>query len=287
VQWIERTVPSDGDELARYFSEERTQAVPLTSTAMGSYIALLEEAGPVTQDHEILIALQLDGRRVWRAVRRKAQQGAARRPSRERLDLSAGELLLHEGSTLAQRLETADVRVEGALSPNMYARAIRDAYDPYARVGRARLQAVDPDRDGLDAANAWPVAAREGWDRYRADSGVHAAYWISGWPHIDVGATFLSPLLMQTPVLRTVSVVLEPIAPSRSTREVEAAMTKDAAEEDFRARREPPGVGPARCGPAPPTTHPERVRNSGGQPARAPAETPPTLSPRQRRPMRQ
>jgi hypothetical protein len=237
VQWIERTVPSDGDELARYFSDERDQAVPLTSTAMGSYIALLEEAGPVTQDHEILIVLQLDGRRMWRAVRRTAQRGGARRPSRERLDLGAGELLLREGSTLAQRLETADVRVEGAMSPGMYARAIRDAYDPYGRVGRARLQTIDPDRDGLDAANAWPVAAREGWDRYHTDSGVHATYWISGWPRIDVGATFLSPLLMQTPVLRTVSVVLEPIAPSRSTREVEAAMTQDTAEEDFRARR--------------------------------------------------
>jgi hypothetical protein len=119
----------------------------------------------------------------------------------------------------------------------MYARAIRDAYDPYGRAGRARLQAADPDRDGLDAANSWPVATREGWDRYRADSGIHAAYWISGWPRIDVGATFLSPLLMQTPVLRTVSVVLEPVPASRSTRDAEAAMTKDTAEEDFRTRR--------------------------------------------------
>jgi hypothetical protein len=237
VQWIERTVPSDGNELARYFADEREEAVPLEASSMRSYIALLEAADPVTQDHEILIAVQLAGRRVWRAVRRRAQERAVRRPSRAQLDLAAGDLLVREGAALAQRLETADVRVEGALSPGMYARAIRDAYDPYGRVRRGRLQAADPHRDGVDAANAWPVAASEEWDHYRSDSALHATYWVAGWPRIDVGATFLSPLLMQTPVLRTVSVVLEPIAPSRSVRDVEAAMTKDVAEEDFRARR--------------------------------------------------
>lgn len=180
-------MPSDGDEVARYLQEERDTTVPLASSSVASYIELLESAGAVTQDHELFAALQLDARRAWRQVKRlgKGDQGAC-------------ALLMRELEMLAERLVAADVQVQGALRPRMLARAIRDAYDPYGRTYRNRLAAVAADHDGVHPANAWPLAADAAWSDYRTDSAIHATYWIAEWPRIDVGATFLSPLLMQT-----------------------------------------------------------------------------------------
>jgi len=59
---------------------------------------------------------------------------------------------------------------------------------------------------------------------------------VSQWPRIDVGATFLAPLLMQTNVLRSVAVCMEPVPPSQAIRKVEAARTSDVADEETRRR---------------------------------------------------
>lgn len=226
LQWIERTVPSDGDQVARYLQEERDPTVPLATTSVASYIELVESAGAVTQDHELFVALQVDAKKAWRQVKRlgKGDQGAV-------------ALLLRELETLAERLVAADVQVEGALRPRMLARVIRDAYDPYGRTFRNRLAAVSPDQAGTSPGQAWPLAADASWSEYRTDSAVHATYWVAQWPRIDVGATFLAPLLMQTNVLRSVSTVMEPVAPSIAIRKVEAARTTDIADEHTRARQ--------------------------------------------------
>lgn len=225
LQWVERMVPADGDLIASYLQEERDTTVPLVSSSVASYIELVESAGAVTQDHELFLALQLDARRAWRQVKRLG-----------RGDAGAIALLLRELETLAEHLTAAQVQVQGALRPRMLARAIRDAYDPYGRTHRNRLAAISPTQAGLSPAGAWPVASDESWAHYRTDSALHATYWIAQWPRIDVGATFLAPLLMQAQVLRSVAVVMEPVAPSLAIRKVEAARTTDIADEQTRAR---------------------------------------------------
>ncbi|MGH8918003.1 MAG: SCO6880 family protein, partial [Actinomycetes bacterium] len=95
---------------------------------------------------------------------------------------------------------------------------------------------LDPAHAGVDPGQAWPVAADASWGSYRTDSALHATYWVAQWPRIDVGATFLAPLLMQTNVLRSVATVMEPVAPSVAIRKVEAARTTDIADEQTRAR---------------------------------------------------
>lgn len=224
LQWIERTVPSDGDQVARYLQEERDPAVPLATSSVASYIELVESAGSVTQDHELFVAVQIDAKKAWRQVKRlgKGDEGAV-------------ALLLRELETLAERLVAADVQVQGALRPRMLARVIRDAYDPYGRTFRNRLAAVSPDQAGTPPGQAWPLAADATWREYRTDSALHATYWVAQWPRIDVGATFLAPLLMQTNVLRSVATVMEPVPPSVAIRKVEAARTTDIADEQTRA----------------------------------------------------
>ena len=126
--------------------------------------------------------------------------------------------------------------VLGALSPGQLARALRTAFDPYARAELAALEAADPDRDGLAEAGAWPLGARECWDHYRSDGALHATYWIGAWPRIDVSPMFMDALLGHSSSVRTVAVTFEPLAADRSTREVEAAITRDRADRELRHR---------------------------------------------------
>ncbi len=220
LQWIERTAPAQGDELARWLHGERDPAVPLRGTPMiESYLELIGTTAKVTQEHEILLAVQIDARRV-----RDRGKGAPERA------------LIEQTERIAQGLEAAEVSVLGALSSAALARALRTAFDPYCRSELAALEAADPDRRGLAEANAWPLGAHEGWDHYRTDGALHATYWIGAWPRVDVSPLFMDALLGRSSAVRTVAVTFEPVPPQRSTREVEAAVTRDRADRELRHR---------------------------------------------------
>jgi hypothetical protein len=220
IQWIERTAPAQGDELARWLHAEHDPAVPLRGAPLiESYLELIGTTARVTQEHELLLAVQVDARRV-----------------RERGPDAAMQALIEETERVAQGLQAADVVVLGALSTGQLARALRTAFDPYARAELAALETADPERDGLAEDNAWPLGAREAWDHHQSDGAVHATYWIGGWPRIEVSPMFMDALLGRSSAVRTVAVTFEPISAQRSTREVEAAITRDHADRELRAR---------------------------------------------------
>jgi hypothetical protein len=128
------------------------------------------------------------------------------------------------------------VSVLGALGAGQLARTLRTAFDPYGRAELATLEAADRSRSGLAEANAWPLGTSEAWDHYRSDGAVHATHWVGGWPRVDVSPMFMDALLSRSSAVRTVAVTFEPIAPERSTRDVEAAVTRDRADHDLRSR---------------------------------------------------
>ncbi|MGH3042358.1 MAG: SCO6880 family protein [Gaiellaceae bacterium] len=229
IQWVERTVPADGDEIGRYLGEAWDRgSVPLESLAMHSYLDLVGSAPAVTKDHELFVCLQIDAKRAWRQIKRTGgRQGA---------DAGACAVLLRELEVLGERLTTADVRVIGALRPGMVASAIRVAFDPWSRPGLARLRSADRERDGIDDVAAWPTATEATWATYRTDGALHATYWIASWPRTDVGAAFLSPLLLHAQMVRAAAVTIEPISPLRAIREVESARTGDLADQELRGR---------------------------------------------------
>ena len=219
IQWIERTAPAQGDELARWLHHQRDPSVPLRGTPMiESYLELIGTTTRATQEHEVLITVQIDARRV--ADRNGAGASA----------------LIEETERVAQGLEAADVTVLGAVSPGQLARTVRTAFDPYARAELAAVEAAEPGREGLAEANAWPLGGREQWEHYCSDGAVHATFWIGGWPRVDVSPMFMDALLGRSNVVRTVAVTFEPIAPERSTREAEAAVTRDRADRELRHR---------------------------------------------------
>jgi hypothetical protein len=219
IQWIERTAPAQGDELARWVHAERDPSIPLRGTPLiDSYLELIGTTARVSQEHEILLAVQIDARSV-----RGDGEAAIR-------------TLIEESERIAHGLQNAEVTVLGALTAGQLARALRTAFDPYARAELAALETADPERDGLTAANAWPLGARESWDHYQSEGALHATYWIGAWPRVDVSPMFMDALLGRSSIVRTVAVTFEPVAPGRSTREIEAAITQDQADRELRRR---------------------------------------------------
>jgi hypothetical protein len=223
LQWVERTVPDDGDALGRDLRARRVAAAD--SASVRSYVAVLDDAGPVSTHHEVLLAVQLTPRRAARAMRR----------TRAGKDEAACRVLAEQVARLARRLHRADVRVlDGGLSPRMVARALRLAVDPAARPQLSRRALHHPDAAGVEAANAWPLAADTSWRWHRTDSAVHATYWIAEWPRVPVGPDFLAPLLLFTGVHRTVAVTMEPVGQGLAIREAEHARTTELADQQLR-----------------------------------------------------
>jgi hypothetical protein len=217
IQWVERTAPAQGDELARWLHDEHDPAVPLRGTPMiESYLELIGTTARVTQEHEILVAVQID-----------VHRGRVEDPQRA---------VVEQAERVANGLEAAEVTVLGALSGPQLARALRTAFDPFARAELAALEAADPRRDGLSEAGAWPLGATEAWDHYRSDGAVHATYWIAAWPRVEVSPLFMDALLGRSSAVRAVAVTFEPIPPERSIRETEAAITRDRADRALRNR---------------------------------------------------
>ena len=226
---VNRTVPADGDEIGRYLGEAWDgNAAPLESVPMQSYLELASRAPAVSRDHELAICLQIGAKRAWRQIKRA---GGTNGP-----DVGACTVLLRELEALGERLAAADVKVIGPLRPGLLASTIRIAFDPWSRPALARLAAADPERDGIDEAGAWPVATEASWSTYRTDGALHATYWIAGWPRGEVGAAFLSPLLLNAQMARAVAVTIESISPIKAIREVEAARTSDLADQELRGR---------------------------------------------------
>ncbi len=223
VQWLERTIPDPGNELADYLKE--AIAIPYHARSVRSYLEVLDEAGPVTQQHEVFVALQISAARSGRAI--KAAGGG---------DVGACEVLRRELSALSMRLIGADLTVEGALTPRLLARALRTAFDPLDRVELARIESRSPERAGTSAANAAPMATDERWASFRSDDTYHATYWIAEWPRVDVDPDFLAPVLLRTARMRTVSLLMEPVSPLKAIRSVESARTQAMVDEQMRSR---------------------------------------------------
>jgi hypothetical protein len=169
-----------------------------------SYEALVDQAASVTQDHEVLLALQIDGRRVRRG--------------------DARAVLLREIRGLADQLDGADAGIVGALGTTDCLGLLRTGFAPF-------------ESPSIPTRSLEPVASEPQWDLLRTDDTLHRTYWVAQWPRLEVGPAFLTPMLLTATAVRTFSVVLEPVPPLKARRAVEAAITSDEADEQLRRER--------------------------------------------------
>lgn len=230
VQWVAAALPDDGRAVRDYLAHRAV--LPADEPARRSYAALLAGAGASTSRHEVLLAVQV----------RAVGQGARAARSAGGGDAGACAVLLREVEALRRRLGEADVQAGAVLDPRSLAAVIRRGGDP-------RPPSPQDQHGGCDGSDAvladrcppcpvgwpWPLATEVTWGCLRTDGAWHATYWIAEWPRVDVGPDFLAPLLIGS-VRRSVSVVMEPVSPSRAVRLVEQARTADIADAELRRR---------------------------------------------------
>jgi hypothetical protein len=229
LQWVERTVGGDAEALHRHF--ELSLAIDPAAPAARSYRELVAEAGPLTEEHECYVALSIRIRRRWRGWLPARRQNITQHgPLHDGVALLQRELRLLEG-----QLRNADIEVHAPCSIRAIAAVVRTAFAPDQRIVIAR-RASAHDREGPTMAAVWPAATETRWDSYRTDDYWHATFWVAEWPRVEVGPDFLSPLLLHGGGWRTVALVMAPIPPSQGVREVEAARTASAADDELRRR---------------------------------------------------
>jgi Putative type VII ESX secretion system translocon, EccE len=212
VQWVESCVPDDGSAVREYV--DRHAVLGPDSSAGRSYRALVAESSPITRRHRVLLGLSVHTARSARAIR-AAGGGAA----------GAGTVLARELVSLHRALDGADVGVEGVLGPAALSRVLADAHRRTSDRGPAAARPCWP----------WPMAVEPAWEAVHVDATWHATYWIAEWPRVDVDPDFLGPLLF-TPLRRSLSLIMEPVPPSRAARQVAQARTADLADHELRRR---------------------------------------------------
>jgi hypothetical protein len=214
VQWIERSLPDDGAEVGGDVDDRAV--LPASSAPRRSYTELVDGEAAAVHRHEVLVAVTVHAGHAARAVR--AAGGGQR---------GACVVLLREAASLARRLGEAGIDVVGILSPGPLADTVRRGFD-----------ADTATRRRPPGAGTWPgpMGMLTEWDRVRIDATWHATFWIAEWPRTDVPADFLGPLLLASDVRRSVSVVMEPVAPLRAARKIEQARTADIADAELRRR---------------------------------------------------
>lgn len=224
LQWVQRTVPDDGDEMGRYLAS--AVRVDADHPSLASYLELVDQAGPATQEQETLLVVAISAAKGRKAIK---DAGGG--------DQGAATVLLDEVRHLQQQLIGAEIIVDGALTPRMVARSLRTAFDPDARVELARRAASSPDRQpGTTLGNAWPLATQASWRSYRSEGAWHATLWIAQWPRVPVGPDFLAPLLLHEQTMHTVSLTMSPVPPDKARRQAERSVVATLADDELRAR---------------------------------------------------
>jgi hypothetical protein len=224
LRWTEWAAPAGLDASFAYLDEHAAHAD--SSEAVTSYRDLLTQAGPMSTEHEVLVTVTVDQRRL-----RLRRRGPTDR--RE----AAEKALLDELQLLSSRLEAAGLIVDLPLCPGELAKVLRERVDPFggARVptGRRSLAQL---AGFVSVSNAGPLAMQTEWDHIRVDGALHAAYVVAEWPRLEVPPNWMEPLLLHAGGVRTVAVHYEPVAPSRSQRHVDRETVKLASDEEQRTR---------------------------------------------------
>ena len=224
VRWSEWAAPAGLDDHHRWLRDQRSRdSLPEVEE---HYLALLREAGSQVTRHETLVTVSVDANviRLRRRERTTRMHAAIR-------------LLLGEIRLFAQRLDGAQLVVQGPLSPQEWARAMRLRLDPSCRTALdLRTRALGDEAGSCRPENAAPMAAVERWTSWQSDDAWHRAFYVSEWPRLDVGAGWLAPLIGFDGAVRSFTVFFEPVAPSDSRRSIRRQASKLSSDSEHRSK---------------------------------------------------
>ena len=192
--------------------------------ARADYLELLTETSATVVDHDVLVEVTLDLARLGHV--------------RGETNLSAGMRALAEQTRqFSARLDAAGLRVEAVLSAAELVTATRVRSDPSVVEQLTALRRSLAAATGTAAPAFGPMLVIDDIESVRVDRAVHRSWWFVRWPRREVPAAWMDGLVFDSGCTRTVTVVFEPVAPSRSDRDVDTERTKREANIETRRRK--------------------------------------------------
>lgn len=230
VQVHQRSLPDDGTALRAWTERHTSPDAP--PAAVQALDELMMSAGPAATRRETYLSFTLSSSRARLAV--KGAGGG---------QVGASAVLVRELHAMQPALSSAGLQIEEWLTPRGVAQTIRTAYDPEAQLTMAGRKAAADDPawqgslPGVEPDLAGPAAAETSWGVYRHDGAWTVSYQVRGLPRSEVYATFLQPLLRpRQNARRSLSLLYEPIGPSKARSELAREKAKRDAARQLRAK---------------------------------------------------
>jgi hypothetical protein len=230
IAWYERTLPPGSDELVEYLHRHRRPDLPDDDRGLQATWQLLSAQGRGSEDHEVLVSLQIDAERAC-AARAIGHLGGGQEGALALLAEQMSKLVDELTRIGVQSAQPVGARNPAVPSARGLAAIVRNGLDPFGRHDRERGQNA-----GIAEHSFGPRARNEEWGHVAVDSSLHATGHLLEWPRSDVRATFLQGLLMGAPATRTVALIMNVLGPRRATRGAERASEEASAEGWLRYR---------------------------------------------------
>jgi hypothetical protein len=230
IAWYERTLPPGSDELVEYLHRHGRPDLTDDDRGLRATWQLLSAQGRGTEDHEVLVSLQIDSQRSS-ATRAIAQLGGGRDGALALLAEQVSKLVDELTRIGVQSAQPVGARNPAVPSARGLAAIIRNGIDPFGRHERERGQG-----GGIATESFGPRARETEWGHVLADGTLHTTGHLLEWPRSDVRATFLQGILMGAPATRTVALVMNVLGPRKATRRAERAADEVTAEGSLRHR---------------------------------------------------
>jgi hypothetical protein len=195
--------------------------------ARTAYFELMDEVAPRVVHHDVVVEV---------TVEVPTSRGARRWG--ERSLTAAVKTLCDELGLLQERLDAAGLQVVGVLSAAEVVTAMRVRSDPSVLEQLAVLRQSIAAACGEAAPNFGPMTIDDALTSVRVDRAVHRSWWFARWPRREVPAGWMDRLIFETGCTRTISVVFEPVPPSRSDHAVDRELVHREANIESRHRRQ-------------------------------------------------
>ena len=230
IAWYERTLPPGSDELVEYLHRHRRPELSEDDRGLQATWQLLSAQGRGSEDHEVLVSLQIDAQRSC-AARAIAHLGGGQEGALALLAEQVSKLVDELTRIGVQSAQPVGARNPAVPSARGLAAIIRNGIDPFGRHERERGQS-----SGIAVESFGPRARETEWNYVLADGTLHATGHLLEWPRSDVRATFLQGILMGAPATRSVGLVMNVLGPRKATRRAERAAEEASAEGSLRHR---------------------------------------------------
>ncbi|MDP9389666.1 MAG: hypothetical protein M3Q48_17570 [Actinomycetota bacterium] len=205
ICWHEWSCPAPLSEHLAWLASN----VDPDALATAHYRSLLAEQAVSVARHELRVTITVDPRRIGR------NHGRSARTKRDTVQVA-----LAMARSLGDRCRDAGLVVADPLSPADVCDAVRVGGDPAVVRSLSESRSLDVLAGLVPLAGAIPLAMETAWDHVRIDGAFHRSFWVSRWPTLEVGPRWLEPLLLDTAGTRTVTMIMEPVSPRASRRQI-------------------------------------------------------------------